>query len=57
LSRDHLLNKVWGINADVDTRTVDTHVSRLRKKIFLDGSRGWKMTPVYGYGYRLDRVD
>lgn len=57
LSRDHLLNKVWGINADVDTRTVDTHVSRLRKKIFLDGSKGWKMSPVYGYGYRLDRVD
>lgn len=57
LSRDHLLNKVWGINADVDTRTVDTHVSRLRKKLALDGSRGWKMSSVYGYGYRLDRVD
>jgi DNA-binding response OmpR family regulator len=57
LSRDHLLNKVWGINADVDTRTVDTHVSRLRKKLFLDGSKGWKLTPVYGYGYRFDRVD
>jgi DNA-binding response OmpR family regulator len=57
LSRDHLLNKVWGLNVDVDTRTVDTHVSRLRKKLFLDGSRGWKMSPVYGYGYRLDRMD
>ncbi len=57
LSRDHLLNKVWGINADVDTRTVDTHVSRLRKKLSLDGTWGWKMSPVYGYGYRLDRVD
>ncbi len=57
LSRDHLLNKVWGINADVDTRTVDTHVSRLRKKLCFDGSKGWKMSPVYGYGYRLDRID
>lgn len=57
LSRDHLLNKVWGLNADVDTRTVDTHVSRLRKKLALDGSKGWRLTPVYGYGYRLDRVD
>ena len=57
LSRDHLLNKVWGLNADVDTRTVDTHVSRLRKKLALDGARGWKMSPVYGYGYRLDRID
>lgn len=57
LSRDHLLNKVWGINADVDTRTVDTHVSRLRKKLCFDGTKGWKMSPVYGYGYRLDRID
>lgn len=57
LSRDHLLDKIWGINAVVDTRTVDTHVSRLRKKLSLDGSRGWKMSPVYGFGYRLDRLD
>lgn len=57
LSRDHLLNKVWGLNADVDTRTVDTHVSRLRKKLTLDGSQGWRMVPVYGYGYRFDRVE
>lgn len=57
LSRDHLLNKIWGLNTDVDTRTVDTHVSRLRKKLTLDGSKGWKLTPVYGYGYRFDRQD
>jgi DNA-binding response OmpR family regulator len=57
LSRDHLLNKIWGINTEVDTRTVDTHISRLRKKLQLDGSKGWKLTPIYGYGYRFDRVD
>lgn len=57
LSRDHLLNKIWGIHADVDTRTVDTHVSRLRKKLKLEGSRGWRLVPVYGYGYRFDRQD
>ncbi len=57
LSRDHLLNKIWGLNTDVDTRTVDTHVSRLRKKLLLDGRKGWKLTPIYGYGYRFDRVD
>ena len=54
LSRDHLLNKIWGLNTEVDTRTVDTHVSRLRKKLQFDGRHGWKMTSVYGYGYRLD---
>lgn len=56
-SREHLLNKIWGLNADVDTRTVDTHVSRVRKKMELDGTKGWKVSPVYGYGYRFDRVD
>lgn len=57
MSRDHLLNKVWGVNTEVDTRTVDTHISRLRKKLGLDGSKGWRLVPVYGYGYRFDRVD
>jgi DNA-binding response OmpR family regulator len=55
LSRDHLLDRIWGIHADVDTRTVDTHVSRLRKKLVLDGSKGWKLLPVYGVGYRFER--
>jgi len=57
LSRDFLLDKVWGRLADVDVRTVDTHVSRLRRKLQLDGSRGWKLLPVYGFGYRFERVD
>jgi DNA-binding response OmpR family regulator len=57
LSRDHLLNKIWGLNAEVDTRTVDTHVSRLRKKLGLDGSKGWKLVPVYGVGYRFERTE
>lgn len=56
LSRDHLLDKIWGINSEVDTRTIDTHVSRIRKRLSLDGSLGWKLTPVYRVGYRLDRV-
>jgi len=55
LSRDHLLNRIWGLNTEVDTRTVDTHVSRLRKKLGFDGSHGWKLLPVYGFGYRLER--
>ena len=57
LSRDHLLDRIWGIHADVDTRTVDTHVSRLRKKLKLDGTQGWRLVPIYGYGYRLDRKE
>jgi len=57
LSRDHLLNRIWGVSAEIDTRTVDTHISRLRKKLALDGAKGWKMVSVYGYGYRLDRME
>lgn len=57
LSREFLLDKVWGISAEVDARTVDTHVSRLRRKLGLDGRRGWKLVSVYGFGYRFERVD
>lgn len=57
LSREHLLNRVWGRTVDVTTRTVDTHVSRLRRKLGLDGQRPQRLTPVYGQGYRLDSVD
>lgn len=57
LSRDYLLNKVWGVSADVDVRTVDAHVSRIRRKLVIDGSRGWKLVPVYGFGYRFERID
>lgn len=57
LSRMHLLEKIWGIHADVDTRTVDTHVSRLRKKLQLEARNGWQLVPIYGYGYRFERVD
>ncbi|HET8872045.1 MAG TPA: response regulator transcription factor [Aquabacterium sp.] len=57
LSREHLLEKVWGLNNEIDTRTIDTHASRLRKKLKLDGSLGWKLTSVYRVGYRLDRTN
>ena len=40
----------------MDTRTVDTHISRLRKKLGLDGTKGWKLLPVYGVGYRFERT-
>lgn len=57
LSRVHLLDKLWGLNADVDTRTVDTHVSRIRRKLGIAPDNGWQIIPVYGYGYRVERVD
>jgi DNA-binding response OmpR family regulator len=56
-SRVHLLERIWGLHADVDTRTVDTHVSRLRRKLKFCAENGWQLTPVYGYGYRMERMD
>jgi DNA-binding response OmpR family regulator len=51
-----LLAGVWAREADVDTRTVDTHASRLRKKLGLAGESGMMLSSVYGQGYRLDTV-
>lgn len=49
-SRDTLLNDVWGISADVTTRTVDTHVKRLREKL---GPAGSYVETLRGVGYRF----
>jgi two-component system, OmpR family, phosphate regulon response regulator PhoB len=49
-SRDTLLSDVWGIDADVTTRTVDTHVKRLREKL---GPAGGYIETVRGVGYRF----
>ncbi len=57
LSREHLLDKLWGLNAEVDTRTVDTHVSRIRRKLAIGPEHGWQIFPVYGWGYRIEKVD
>jgi len=55
LSRSHILEAIWGIdNSNVSTRTVDTHVSRLRKKLQLNSENGWKLTAVYQHGYRIE---
>jgi DNA-binding response OmpR family regulator/HPt (histidine-containing phosphotransfer) domain-containing protein len=56
LSRVHLLEQLWGLNAEVDTRTVDTHVSRLRKKLAIGPDNGWQIVPVHGWGYRMEKV-
>lgn len=56
LSRDYLLETVWGINPDIVTRTVDTHISRLRQKLELYPEQGWQLKAVYQHGYRLEQV-
>ncbi|WP_309397326.1 response regulator transcription factor [Cerasicoccus maritimus] len=48
-SREHLLVNVWNYEADIETRTVDTHIRRLREKL---GSEAGIIETVRGVGYR-----
>jgi len=50
-SRDQLLRDVWGYNYSGDTRTVDTHLTRLRSKL---GAAGDMIRTVRGFGYKLE---
>jgi DNA-binding response OmpR family regulator len=51
LSRDRLLERVWGYNRFVETRSVDVHVGRLRAK---RGVAGGQIETVIGLGYRFN---
>ena len=52
-SRDQLLSDVWGYSSDVTTRTVDTHIKRLREKL---GSMGKYVQTIRGVGYKFTRT-
>lgn len=56
VSRKHLLEAVWGLRADMKTRTVDTHMSRLRTKLGLAADARWRLASVQQFGYRLERL-
>ena len=56
VSRDYLLEFIWGTRADLNTRTVDTHVSRIRSKLGINPAVGWQLSSIYQRGYRLFRV-
>ena len=50
LSRDRLLERVWGYDRFIETRSVDVHVGRLRAKL---GAAGPQIETVVGLGYRF----
>ena len=52
-SRDQLLSDVWGYSSDVTTRTVDTHIKRLREKL---GGMGKYVQTIRGVGYKFTRT-
>jgi two-component system, OmpR family, response regulator RegX3 len=56
MSRGHIQEKIWGRAASVPSRTIDTHVSQLRRKLSLRGEFGFRISAIYNYGYRLKKV-
>ena len=54
LSRSYLLESIWGQSPEAETRTLDAHVSRIRSKLNLRAENGYRVLPVYSYGYRLE---
>lgn len=56
-SRGHLLDAIWRGQHAQSTRTVDTHISRLRRKLQLTDTRGFRLASTYGSGYRLERFE
>ncbi|WP_410219828.1 response regulator transcription factor [Pedobacter sp.] len=54
ISRDDLMQEVWGYNSDVNTRTLDMHIVRLRKKIEINPDNPQLLQTVRGVGYKFN---
>ncbi len=57
LSRATIHEAVWPKDAEFSSRTMDTHVSRVRSKLGLRPENGYRLSPVYSYGYQLEQLD
>ncbi|TDK65301.1 response regulator transcription factor [Sapientia aquatica] len=56
LSRAYILEAVWSRDIEIPSRTMDTHISRVRSKLHLRPENGFRLAPVYSYGYRLEQM-
>lgn len=57
VSRGHLFDAIWRGQHTRSTRTIDTHISRLRRKLQLNDTQGFRLASTYGSGYRLERFE
>lgn len=56
ISRTYIFETIWGIDPDLSTRTLDIHISKIRSKLGIRPESGFRLAPVYGYGYRLEEI-
>jgi DNA-binding response OmpR family regulator len=56
-SRDQLLNQVWGFDYYGDSRTVDSHMTRLRSKLDHYKHSHWELKTVWGIGYKFEMIE
>ncbi len=56
LSRRQIQESVWGTDGAVPSRSLDTHVCRVRNRLELTPDQGWSLTAVYKFGYRLAKL-
>ncbi|MGI4862079.1 MAG: winged helix-turn-helix domain-containing protein [Janthinobacterium lividum] len=56
LSRQYLVDGVWARESGPSSRSLDTHISRIRQKLSLQAEYGYQLTAIYSHGYRLDRA-
>ncbi len=54
ISRSYILETIWNSVGDLPTRTLDMHVSRIRSKLALVPENGFRLSTIFGYGYRLE---
>ena len=57
LSRATIHEAVWPKTAEFSSRSLDTHIARVRRKFALQPEHGYRLSPVYGYGYVLEAID
>lgn len=57
LSRSYIMEAVWGHGPDIMSRTLDAHISQIRNRLGLRPDRGLRLSSVYSFGYRLERLD
>jgi DNA-binding response OmpR family regulator len=57
LTRRELFREIWGINTPIESRTVDVHVSRIRRSLQIEPRNGFQIKTVYQHGYRLEQTD